>query len=30
MILRQQPRTVKQVGAGISLPFEVRLEMALH
>ncbi|HEU4964951.1 MAG TPA: ferritin-like domain-containing protein [Bacilli bacterium] len=29
MILRQQPRTVKQVGAGISLPFEVRLEMAL-
>jgi len=29
MILRQQPRTVKQVGAGISLPYEVRLEMAL-
>jgi len=30
MILRQQPRTVKQVGAGISLPYEVRLEMALQ
>lgn len=30
MILRQQPRTVKKVGAGISLPFEVRHEMALH
>jgi starvation-inducible DNA-binding protein len=30
MILRQQPRTVKQVGAGIGLPFEVRLEMALQ
>ncbi|MCX7569287.1 ferritin-like domain-containing protein [Tumebacillus sp. DT12] len=29
MILRQQPRTVKQVGCGISLPYEVRLEMAL-
>lgn len=30
MITRQQPRTVKQVGAGIGLPYEVRLEMALH
>jgi len=30
MILRQQPRTVKQVGAGIGLPYEVRLEMALQ
>lgn len=29
MILRQQPRTVKQEGAGISLPYEVRKEMAL-
>lgn len=29
MILRQQPRTVKEVGAGIGLPAEVRLEMAL-
>ena len=29
MIVRQQPRTVKMVGAGISLPYEVRLEMAL-
>jgi len=29
MITRQQPRTVKQVGAGIGLPYEVRLEMAL-
>jgi starvation-inducible DNA-binding protein len=29
MILRQQPRTVKQVGSGIGLPFEVRKEMAL-
>lgn len=29
MILRQQPRTVKQVGAGISLPYEIRAEMAL-
>lgn len=30
MIARQQPRTVKQIGSGISLPFEVRKEMALH
>jgi len=30
MITRQQPRTVKQVGAGIGLPYEVRLEMALQ
>ncbi|HEY3363605.1 MAG TPA: ferritin-like domain-containing protein [Symbiobacteriaceae bacterium] len=30
MITRQQPRTVKQVGAGIGLPQEVRHEMALH
>jgi DNA-binding ferritin-like protein len=30
MITRQQPRTVKQVGAGIGLPFEVRHEMALQ
>lgn len=29
MILRQQPRTVKQEGAGIGLPYEVRREMAL-
>ncbi|WP_235910849.1 ferritin-like domain-containing protein [Heliobacterium mobile] len=29
MILRQEPRTVKKVGAGIGLPYEVRLEMAL-
>lgn len=29
MILRQQPRTVKQEGAGINLPYEVRNEMAL-
>ncbi|MEG6615024.1 ferritin-like domain-containing protein [Peptococcaceae bacterium 1198_IL3148] len=29
MILRQQPRTVKKVGAGIGLPYETRLEMAL-
>ncbi|WP_240675819.1 ferritin-like domain-containing protein [Ammoniphilus sp. CFH 90114] len=29
MILRQQPRTVKQIGAGIGLPYETRLEMAL-
>jgi starvation-inducible DNA-binding protein len=29
MILRQQPRTVKDIGSGISLPYEVRLEMAL-
>lgn len=30
MTTRQEPRTVKQVGAGIGLPFEVRQEMALH
>ncbi len=29
MILRQAPRTVKKEGAGIGLPYEVRLEMAL-
>ena len=29
MILRQQPRTAKRVGAGISLPYEVRLEIGL-
>jgi len=29
MITRQQPRTVKQAGAGIGLPIEVREEMAL-
>jgi len=29
MILRQQPRTAKDVGAGIGLPKEVRHEMAL-
>jgi len=29
MILRQQPRTIKEIGAGIGLPKEVRLEMAL-
>jgi starvation-inducible DNA-binding protein len=29
MVARQEPRTVKQVGAGIGLPFEVRKEMAL-
>ncbi len=29
MILRQQPRTVKDVGAGVGLPKEVRFEMAL-
>lgn len=29
MILRQQPRLAKRVGSGISLPFEVRQEMAL-
>lgn len=29
MICRQEPRTVKQIGAGIGLPYEVRLEMAL-
>lgn len=30
MILRQQPRTVKDVGCGIGLSKEVRHEMALH
>jgi starvation-inducible DNA-binding protein len=30
MITRQEPRTVKKVGAGIGLPYEVRLEMALQ
>lgn len=30
MILRQEPRTVKKVGAGIGLPEEVRREMALQ
>jgi|LFRM01.1.fsa_nt_gb DNA-binding ferritin-like protein len=29
MIMRQEPRTVKTIGAGIGLPFEVRQEMAL-
>jgi DNA-binding ferritin-like protein len=29
MVLRQPPRTVKQAGAGIGLPYEIRLEMAL-
>jgi len=29
MITRQAPRTVKKIGAGIGLPYEVRLEMAL-
>lgn len=29
MILRQEPRTVKKIGAGIGLPYEVRHEMAL-
>jgi starvation-inducible DNA-binding protein len=29
MILRQQPRTAKKIGTGISLPFEVRQEMGL-
>lgn len=29
MILRQQPRTAKDIGAGIGLPKEVRHEMAL-
>ncbi len=29
MVLRQQPRTVKQESAGIGLPYEVRKEMAL-
>ena len=29
MVLRQQPRTVKQEGAGISLPYQTRREMAL-
>lgn len=30
MVFRQEPRTVKQIGAGISLPYEVRHEMALQ
>lgn len=30
LIVRQQPRTVKKVGAGIGLPYEIRHEMALH
>lgn len=30
MILRQQPRTARKEGAGISLPYETRLEMGLH
>lgn len=30
MILRQEPRTVKETGAGIGLPKEVRQEMALQ
>ena len=30
MILRQEPRTVKQIGAGIGLPVEIRHEMALQ
>jgi len=30
MITRQEPRTVKRLGAGIGLPYEVRHEMALH
>lgn len=29
MILRQEPRTAKQQGCGISLPYETRLEMGL-
>ncbi|NLJ68264.1 MAG: ferritin Dps family protein [Firmicutes bacterium] len=29
MIFRQQPRTAKEIGSGISLPKEVRLEMGL-
>jgi len=29
MIFRQQPRTAKEIGCGISLPKEVRLEMGL-
>lgn len=29
MILRQQPRTAKKIGSGISLPFEVRQEIGL-
>lgn len=30
MILRQQPRTAKEIGAGIGLPVEVRLEVGLQ
>lgn len=29
MVFRQEPRTVKQIGSGISLPYDVRSEMAL-
>ncbi|MBO8171577.1 MAG: ferritin-like domain-containing protein [Bacillaceae bacterium] len=29
MVLRQEPRTVKREGAGIGLPYETRLEMAI-
>lgn len=29
MILRQPPRTAKKIGAGIFLPYEVRLEIGL-
>jgi starvation-inducible DNA-binding protein len=30
LVGRQQPRTVKKIGAGIALPYEVRQEMALQ
>ncbi|MFD2613460.1 ferritin-like domain-containing protein [Paenibacillus gansuensis] len=30
MTLRQEPRTVKKIGAGIGLPYEIRSEMALQ
>lgn len=29
MVFRQEPRTVKQIGSGIGLPYDVRTEMAL-
>lgn len=29
MVLRQEPRTVKQIGSGIGLPYDIRSEMAL-
>lgn len=29
MILRQEPRTAKKIGAGIGLPYDIRLEMGL-